>query len=170
MTIWHQQKRWVFFFNLGPLQDPCEHLLNLLNLRTCLHILHFFEHHAYFVCSEWSGWIIWIGWDRWVHNVHTAKPFVLIFCLNLKSIQFHLRTVRMQEEEDSSSSPKQLDRAARARNLSNPGCDARNPGGGTKLAQARFQSSSGKHFQGIFQSWVKDNLYGHEFGNLLGSL
>ena len=118
-----------------------------MNLRTCPHILHIFEHHTYFVCSEWSGWIIWIGWDRWVHNVHTAKPFVLIFCLNLKSIQFHLRTVRMQEEEDSSSSRKHPDRAARAWNLSNPGCDARNPGGGTKLAQARFQSSSGKHFQ-----------------------
>ena len=126
------------------------------------HVLVDPPNHAYFVCSEWSGWIIWIGWDRWVHNVHTAKPFVLIFCLNLKSIQFHLRTVRMQEEEGSSSSPKQPDRAARARNLSNPGCDARNPGGGTKLAQARFQSSSGKHFQGIFQSWVKDSLYGHE--------
>ena len=56
------------------------------------------------------------------------------------------------------------------RNLSNPGRDARNPGGGTKLAQARFQSSSGKHFQGIFQSWVNDSLYGHEFGNLIGSL
>ena len=24
MTIWHQQKRWVFFFGFGPLQDPCE--------------------------------------------------------------------------------------------------------------------------------------------------
>ena len=32
MTIWHQQKRWVFFFNLGPLQDPCE--LRKLNLHT----------------------------------------------------------------------------------------------------------------------------------------
>ena len=24
VTIWHQQKRWVFFFEYGPLQDPCE--------------------------------------------------------------------------------------------------------------------------------------------------
>ena len=24
MTVWHQQKRWVFFFDLGPLQDPCD--------------------------------------------------------------------------------------------------------------------------------------------------
>ena len=23
VTIWHQQKRWVFFFDYGPLQDPC---------------------------------------------------------------------------------------------------------------------------------------------------
>ena len=23
VTIWHQQKRWVFFFEYGPLQDPC---------------------------------------------------------------------------------------------------------------------------------------------------
>ena len=23
MKIWHQQKRWVFFFDYGPLQDPC---------------------------------------------------------------------------------------------------------------------------------------------------
>ena len=126
----------------------------------------------------WASRIFRLFRMEWVDHLdrvgqvgaQTAKPFVLIFCLNLKSIQFHLRTVRMQEEEDSSSSPKQPDRAARARNLSNPGCDARNPGGGTKLAQARFQSSSGKHFQGIFQSWVNDNLYGHEFGNLLGSL
>ena len=24
VKIWHQQKRWVFFFDYGPLQDPCE--------------------------------------------------------------------------------------------------------------------------------------------------
>ena len=24
MTVWHQQKRWVFFFSLGPLQDTCD--------------------------------------------------------------------------------------------------------------------------------------------------
>ena len=23
MNVWHQQKRWVFFFSLGPLQDTC---------------------------------------------------------------------------------------------------------------------------------------------------
>ena len=23
VTIWHKQKRWVFFFEFGPLQDPC---------------------------------------------------------------------------------------------------------------------------------------------------
>ena len=23
VTIWHQQKRWVFFFDYRPLQDPC---------------------------------------------------------------------------------------------------------------------------------------------------
>ena len=31
MTIWHQQKIWVFFFEYGPLQDPCERELSADN-------------------------------------------------------------------------------------------------------------------------------------------
>ena len=37
MTIWHQQKRWVFFFDLGPLLGTCDLPEILIGYNTSVH-------------------------------------------------------------------------------------------------------------------------------------
>ena len=128
----------------------------LLSERICVSIsLGEFELLHKFSNPGRSGRLIWLACDSLMHN---GKVFVLIFCPSEKPpilFENFWRSLILERGGGKSCSKTARSSVSNVgtRNLSNPGCDARNPGGGTKVAQLSFQF------------WSKEKLTWYSFSH-----
>ena len=67
LNVWHQQKRWVFFFNWGPLLDPCviSEKKNKKKLCFCLCVVLFVHAFILILWSECVSVILCVWTKEW---------------------------------------------------------------------------------------------------------